>query len=52
MLEKMLKENTIARKKMHEEAMARQNKLLDILSKVFQNNYNSFIAKILHLKIL
>jgi len=31
-LEKILEENIIIRKKMHEEAMARQDKLLDILS--------------------
>ncbi|KYQ52677.1 hypothetical protein ALC60_08209 [Trachymyrmex zeteki] len=35
-LEKMFEENTNIRKKMHEEAMARQDKLLDILSKVLQ----------------
>jgi len=35
-LEKILEENTSIRKKMHEEAMAQQDKLLDILSKVLQ----------------
>ncbi|XP_036139703.1 uncharacterized protein LOC118644692 isoform X2 [Monomorium pharaonis] len=33
-LEKVLEENTIARKKMHEETMVRQDKLLDLLSKL------------------
>nr|XP_012229238.1 PREDICTED: uncharacterized protein LOC105676124 [Linepithema humile] len=35
-LEQMYEENTIAQKKMHEEAMARQDKLLDILSKLLE----------------
>jgi len=34
MLEQMLEENIIARKKMHEEAMTRQDKFLDILGKL------------------
>lgn len=36
MLEQMLEENIIARKKMHEEAMARQDKLLDMLGKLLE----------------
>ncbi|XP_011866656.1 PREDICTED: uncharacterized protein LOC105561358 [Vollenhovia emeryi] len=35
-LEQMFEENITIRKKMHEEAMARQDKLLDILSKVLE----------------
>lgn len=34
-------ENTTVRRKMHEEAMARQDKLLDILGKIPSNNLNS-----------
>lgn len=34
-------ENTTIRRKMHEEAMARQDKLLDILGKIPSSNSNS-----------
>lgn len=35
-LEKMIEENIIARKKMHEEAMTRQDKFLDIVDKLLK----------------
>lgn len=35
-LEKMLEENINARKKMHEEAMTRQDKLIEILDKLLE----------------
>ncbi|XP_029162702.1 uncharacterized protein LOC114934221 [Nylanderia fulva] len=39
-------ENTTVRRKMHEEAMARQDKLLDILGKIPSNNSNSSYSEI------
>lgn len=35
-------ENTTIRRKMHEEAMARQDKLLDILGKIPSNSISSY----------